>query len=324
MSRKDTIPSFDDSKAVDLDEREKDKLARDLAVSLTHLHVLGVVLSKIDPSVEREKLTLLDAGSGNGLLIAYLQRMLRVYFPDFKIEIHGYDISDGGVQSDGYYRSTIARLSEFDPATDWEDRIKLISATDPWPFEDGRFDIVVSNQVGEHVANHALFFQENYRVQRPGGFSVHLFPLKYYIYEGHVRLPICHWFKQWDMKRRVIRSASLLGLGKWRKIRERVSVDDFSTGYADFLSFHCNYLSKRELLKVTRLSGFRAGFDYTREFYFAKVRDLFRLAPKLRYRRSLFSAMSVHFYMFLASVTLVLDKKDEYVNYIGKYVYGRE
>src|ERR1039458_3444490 len=41
-----------------------------------------------------------------------------------------------------------------------------------WPFEDGKFDLVFSSQVIEHLHNTRLFVEETYRVLKPGGTAV--------------------------------------------------------------------------------------------------------------------------------------------------------
>ena len=41
-----------------------------------------------------------------------------------------------------------------------------------WPFEDGRFDVVFSSQVIEHVHNTRLFVEEAYRILKPGGVAI--------------------------------------------------------------------------------------------------------------------------------------------------------
>jgi SAM-dependent methyltransferase len=46
------------------------------------------------------------------------------------------------------------------------------SLDDPLPYEDGSFDVVVSNQVIEHLADTDRFVSEIRRVVRPGGLAV--------------------------------------------------------------------------------------------------------------------------------------------------------
>lgn len=41
-----------------------------------------------------------------------------------------------------------------------------------WPFEDGKFDVVFSSQVIEHVHNTLMFVEETYRVLQPGGTAI--------------------------------------------------------------------------------------------------------------------------------------------------------
>jgi SAM-dependent methyltransferase len=41
-----------------------------------------------------------------------------------------------------------------------------------WPFEDGKFDVVLSSQVIEHLHNTRLFIDEAYRVLKPGGTAI--------------------------------------------------------------------------------------------------------------------------------------------------------
>jgi SAM-dependent methyltransferase len=41
-----------------------------------------------------------------------------------------------------------------------------------WPFEDGKFDVVFSSLMIEHLHNTRLFVKETYRVLKPGGMAV--------------------------------------------------------------------------------------------------------------------------------------------------------
>lgn len=66
------------------------------------------------------------------------------------------------------------------------------------PFEDARFDVVMSNAVLEHVTDMARLVEEIDRVTRPGGLSYHLWHNYYSLSGGHVhpsvytRLPWGH------------------------------------------------------------------------------------------------------------------------------------
>lgn len=44
--------------------------------------------------------------------------------------------------------------------------------TDKWPYHDNEFDVVVSNQVLEHMCNTDHFFEEVHRILKPGGYGI--------------------------------------------------------------------------------------------------------------------------------------------------------
>ena len=75
------------------------------------------------------------------------------------------------------------------------ERFSTISLT-PYrlPFGEGTFDVVVSTSVLEHAQNKAECFQEIHRVLRPGGYSMHLYPGKWYLpYEPHIFVPLVNY-----------------------------------------------------------------------------------------------------------------------------------
>jgi SAM-dependent methyltransferase len=57
------------------------------------------------------------------------------------------------------------------------------------PFPDAAFDYVFSEQVFEHVANYDEALAENWRVLKPGGFAIHVFPSRWRPVEPHVFVP---------------------------------------------------------------------------------------------------------------------------------------
>lgn len=62
------------------------------------------------------------------------------------------------------------------------------------PFEDHFFDLVISNQVFEHVEDLDGVLHEIDRVLKPGGTLLCLFPSKERMREGHCGIPFIHWF----------------------------------------------------------------------------------------------------------------------------------
>jgi SAM-dependent methyltransferase len=62
------------------------------------------------------------------------------------------------------------------------------------PFKDESFDIVSSNMVIEHVEDLDFVLNEIYRVLRPGGKIISVFPDKSIWREGHCGIPFLHMF----------------------------------------------------------------------------------------------------------------------------------
>jgi ubiquinone/menaquinone biosynthesis C-methylase UbiE len=64
------------------------------------------------------------------------------------------------------------------------------------PFEDGSFDVVVSNHVIEHVGDRAeqlRHLRELRRVLRPGGWAYLAMPNRWRVVEPHFKLPLLSW-----------------------------------------------------------------------------------------------------------------------------------
>ena len=56
------------------------------------------------------------------------------------------------------------------------------------------FDIVITNQVLEHMSNKIEFINELKRILKPGGFSYNILPAKFRPIEVHIKMPFVHWF----------------------------------------------------------------------------------------------------------------------------------
>ena len=81
-----------------------------------------------------------------------------------------------------------------DPATaNLGQRLRRIAAGEPLSFDDAWFDVIVSNQVFEHIADITPVASELARVLRPGGKLIAIFPTIEVIIEPHVMAPVVHW-----------------------------------------------------------------------------------------------------------------------------------
>lgn len=289
------------------------------ATSVTHLHLLACANTELTQRAASDSATvrILDAGCGDGRLLAYLHECLSRLHPGWTLELHGFDVIDHGVQQSRFMERTVGSLRERCPAVDWGQCIAAIRANDPWPFEPQSFDLVLSNQVLEHVQDHARFFAESHRVLRPQAHAIHLFPLAHYVYEGHLHLPWVHRIGSHDLRVAYIQLLSRLGLGKYRAHRRdsAVSLVEFSERHADYIAFWTHYLKERQALELTRRAGFRSCLRYTSDFYAQKLRLLARRPVASAYRhadRGLWDSVSAKLLRYVSSVTLVCHKDNRY------------
>lgn len=290
-------------------------------MSITHHHICAVINSELRSRQAWSggtPIRILDAGFGNGRMAGLLQVKLSELNPELTFEIHGFDVSDSGVQPDGFVDASLRRLKDTAPGVDWASRLSIIGSREPWPYSDGSFHFVVSNQVMEHVVDHDQMLGQIRRVLRDDGVSVHLFPLASYLLEGHLKLPFLHWIHNSDLLEAYLRSCSRMGIGIYRGGGGEVarpSIEEFSRVHADYIDFETNYLTLRELYRLTKRNRFRASFRYTSDFYKNKLRQV--LGRPLRYlyperRAQLFERLLFGILARISSVTLVLEKGNRY------------
>jgi SAM-dependent methyltransferase len=277
------------------------------AKSTTHEHLLSVVATEAARFPKGSTVRVLDAGCGRGDLMTFLDAHLPRLRPELRFEVRGFEVTDHGRPNDRRLRSDI----------------DCVSVRDPWPYPDESCDVVISNQVLEHVGDPPHFFRELHRVLRTGGFSAHLFPLKHCFWEGHLHLPLAHRIRNRDLLRAYIRLASCLGLGRFPDHSRALgtTLDAFAEQHADFMIFFTRYLSYRQALELAQAHHLRGSFRYTGEYYGRVIRKkLFRRAPPLGYnprRSALADWLAVMFWRHAIGVTLFLEK-------INTYEHGTE
>ena len=291
-------------------------------LSITHLHIYAVINTIITYKLKitgRRSIRILDVGCGNGLLLGTLLKELPKRYPEIMFDFYGLDVDDSSVQEKDFFKKTLSLLYQTDSSVEWEKNLKLIQSESLWPFDNNFFDIIYSNQVLEHVFNQALFFKEINRTMQDDGYSFHLFPLRHYIYEGHLLIPFVHKFKSWTSTYHWIKGASYLGIGKYKTHKKEglcTSVEHFAERHADYLAFQVNYQTAREITRTAKACRLRPSFDFTYLYYKQKLRSIFKLNPIEVYRiKDLKSFKNTFYFFFLKyamGITLMLRKKDHY------------
>lgn len=131
----------------------------------------------------RPGMKVLDFGCGEGgLLTAALDQGLDAY---------GCDIYDSRYSPNWNSSSIASDLKE-------QGRMRQIGSPYRLPFDDSSIDVVISDQVFEHVLNYPQAIAELRRVMRPGGFFLHAFPSRHRLLETHIHVPLASIFRpQW-------------------------------------------------------------------------------------------------------------------------------
>jgi SAM-dependent methyltransferase len=275
-------------------------------------HLLAVIATQ---SASHEGcIRLLDAGCGEGGFLEHLLTQFASLRPDLGVECHGFDVDDSGMMGEGLQERLVGSLQRSHPHVDWNERITVISSSDAWPYPDDFFDIIVSNQVLEHVTDHDFFFKESYRTLKDGGYAVHLAPLKHCLYEPHIHLPLFHHLNNHDLRVSYVRAATRWGFKKQFERAEgtRTSVAEFSERESDVMREFTNYLSVAELYRLGSRNHLRTSLRYTHEYYRAKLRKMSGRPAVRRYQQHGNAAATwllASLLKYVASVTVFQEKK---------------
>jgi SAM-dependent methyltransferase len=150
------------------------------------------------------------------------------------------------------------------------------------PYEGGAFDVVISNQVFEHVHHPLPALREIPRVLKPGGVFIAAFPDKRVWFEGHVGLYFPHWLgKRTRLQRAYLRACFALGLGYYRYI----GVDGWLHHINDLTFHHGN----AEIMCWWRDAFGEAPVSAAADWMISialrtpALRDCYRLHPSRRY-----------------------------------------
>ena len=149
------------------------------------------------------------------------------------------------------------------------------------------------------------------------GYSIHLFPLKHYLYEGHLHLPLVHKILNHDFLVSYIKFLSRLSLGKFRHYKTSISLDEYAEKHADYMCFFTNYLSYSDVLKLGKKHCLRTSFKYTENYYTSKLASILGLEAKYLYKNnksSLMEWLSIHSLKYISSATLILYKSETYTH----------
>lgn len=116
------------------------------------------------------------------------------------------------------------------------------------PFESAEFDMVINNQVMEHVDDLDAVIQEIGRVLKPGGIVLSLFPDASVWREGHCGIPFLHWYRS-GSRVRLLHAMAFRAVG-FGYYKEGKSIQRWSRDFCDWLDKWTRYRTYADIRQV--------------------------------------------------------------------------
>jgi SAM-dependent methyltransferase len=135
------------------------------------------------------------------------------------------------------------------------DRLRAFDGV-TYPHLSDWFDIIVSDQVFEHVVDLDALAREVGRVSKPGALGMHIFPARWHPIEAHMRMPVVHWLpkgppRRWMLK--VFLSAHI-GAAYFADLPIAERVEIFSR-YSDEETFYRSLSHIRSVMSLHGIEG---------------------------------------------------------------------
>jgi SAM-dependent methyltransferase len=142
-----------------------------------HLHAILAELDAIAQQRARSDIAILDHGCGPGSTLIWLAALGYT-------NVHGVDV--GGKLAAQNRLARVCWGKTTDPF--------LVYDGGKLPFDDQQFDLIISQQVLEHVPEAQLdsYYSEEGRVLKPGGLALHQVPHRLIPYDSHTRTWMLH------------------------------------------------------------------------------------------------------------------------------------
>lgn len=152
----------------------------------------------------KNEINIIDWGCGRGIWVA---RLLELGYPNVK----GVDISRETIERG---RSFFARRGY-----DIDAYCSSLNSSGKCTLPDDCCHYLFSTQVLEHVSDLKLVASELKRITMPGGMGLHIFPAHHRPVEGHIFMPVVHWFPKNQTRKKLIRLWTFLGIEpRWKKL----------------------------------------------------------------------------------------------------------
>jgi SAM-dependent methyltransferase len=205
---------------------------------------------------DRGAIRVLDFGCGAGALIGRMQEC-------------GYDAYGCDIRGPWTLEPVVAA-----------DRIRFVTI-EPYrlPYDDDTFDVVFSTSVFEHALNKDECLAEIHRILKPGGYSMHILPSKWYMpWEPHIYVPFANfmwpnvpmwWLNLW----------AFLGVRNW--LQTRMTWREAAEWNRDYCRRGLSYWTLKELRQTSQqvFGNFELPMQYFIEHSEGRASALCRKLP---------------------------------------------
>ena len=203
----------------------------------------------------------LDWGCGRGRTVLRLRAN--------GIDAYGIDIDAAVVDQS---RKVFARFG-----LDVDQYLWLTDRMGRTPFEDGYFDLIISDQVLEHMENPSVDVREMSRLLHEDGAMLHCFPGHRGVVESHVHMPFVHWIAKRATRRFVIRAWLRAGVDPVWPRALGLRLDEQVELYADYLNNKTFYRSPGQWRRIFDEAGLVTGINPRRSRSFNRLEGVYRV-----------------------------------------------
>lgn len=179
-----------------------------------------------------KSLKVLDFGCGNGEMVNLLRQQ--------GIDCYGADIFYEGASFDKVKKDNLFK----------EGIIREIPPNGSLPFPENFFDLIIANQVFEHIDNKELVLNNLDKILKKDGIIYAHFPSQECLWEGHIGIPLLHWFPKGRTRFIYTIIMRAIGFGYYKN---ELSFYEFANEKLDWIDKYCFYEKYEDLKRKIEL-----------------------------------------------------------------------